>query len=494
MTGLSRLSSLVSGVRWGTLSIVTVTVFQLVFMGIMARLLNPADFGLVAIANVALRFFSYFAQMGIAPALIQKPLLEDGDVHAALALSLGISSLFSLLAVLAADAIERFFGMESLALVIQVLALNFIISGFSSVQLGLIKRSRKFKALAIIEIVSYVIGYGLVGSLAAYFGAGVWALVAAFISQSSLTAMIGFAVIRHPIGFRHTKEQRQHFIGFGGRYSVIGFVEFLTSNIDSLVVGKLMGPVTAGLYNRALLLANLPVQNPTRVLTQALFPIMSSLGDQHGKQSIGAQLGALLVGSYAFAVGAGISIAAPEIVRVLLGDKWLATIPVLQVLACAVGPIYMSNVMGVILDSMAQLATKLRIQTTVFVVLVVLMFYAARSGSATNVALAVVVAGWARLCFMTWVVTRLLRISKDNSLRVAGCVGIVAVASGIMVYAASHLLFDGFSTISRLIAEMLFGAIGLWLGLLLSRSVVSTHPAVSYLAGRMPSVARIMRL
>ena len=136
---MSKLASLASGVAWGTVSIAIITIFQLVFMAVMARLLDPADFGLVAIANVALRFYSYFSQMGIAPALIQKKTLSDGDIRAALALSLGVSVFFFLLAVSTAGLVERFFDMDSLALVMQVLAINFIVFGFSAITLGLIR-------------------------------------------------------------------------------------------------------------------------------------------------------------------------------------------------------------------------------------------------------------------------------------------------------------------------------------------------------------------
>lgn len=478
---------------WGTVSIVTVTVFQLVFMAIMARLLNPADFGLVAIANVALRFYSYFAQMGIAPALIQKESLSDGDIRAALALSLGVSSFFFLLAFSTAGLVERFFDMKSLALVMQVLAINFIVFGFSSVPLGLIRRNRAFKALAIIEIISYVSGYGVIGLGTAYYGAGVWALVAAFIAQTLLSAILGYSVIRHPLGLVHTKEQRSHFIGYGGRYSIIGFIEFLTSNIDSLIVGKLMGATTAGYYNRSLLLANLPVQQPTKVLTQALFPIMSSMSNQHDKQSISLQLSALLVGSYAFAVGLGIAVAAPDIVLVLLGNKWIESIPVLQILACSVGPIYVSNVMGITLDSMAKLSIKMRIQLIVFALLVVLLLLVVPSEDVTTVALVVVVVSWVRLCIMSWVVVRLLSIPAVDLFRIGLCIAVVTAGAGAMIIAVSHMAPGDVPVVIRLLAEMLFGGIGLGLGLFLSRYIVSQHPALLYLTDRMPIVDRLMR-
>lgn len=489
---MSKLNKLASGVGWGTISVVTITLFQLVFMAVMARLLDPAHFGLVAIANVSLRFFSYFAQMGIAPALIQKPTLENADIRAALALSMGISSIFFLLAFSSALLIEHYFEMPGLGAVTQVLAFNFIISGFSSISLGLMQRNGNFRAIAIIEIISYVVGYGLVGLTAAYAGAGVWALVAAFMSQTALSAVLSYAVIRYPLGLRHTAAQRSHFLNYGGRYSVIGFIEFLGSNIDALLVGKLMGAAPAGFYSRAALLANLPVQQPANVLTKVLFPIMSSVGNQHDKQSVSLQLSALLVGGYAFAVGAGIAVAAPDIVKVLLGNKWLEAIPVLQILAWSVGPLYVSHVAGVTLDSMNQLSLKLKIQFSLLVLMVGLFALFAPNGNVTTIAMVVVATEWLRVMVMSVMLVRLLLIPAREAGIIVACVAIVALSSGLSILLVFQTLDSAASSFIRLGVEILAGAIGLLIGLVLVRTLAARLPAIRFLAHRVPRFAKLL--
>jgi lipopolysaccharide exporter len=460
-------------------------------MGVMARLLRPEHFGLLAIANVSLRFFSYFAQMGIAPALIQKPLLTDGDIRAAFAVSLAVSGLFCLLAFAAARPIEHFFKIEGLAPVMRILAINFIVAGFSAIPLGLMRRSGNFRALAMIEIASYVCGYGVVGLPAAYYGAGVWALVAAFMAQAILSAVLGYAVVRCPAGLKHTKAQREHFLRYGGRYSIIGFVEFLSSNVDGLIIGKLLGATSAGFYNRAFLLANLPVQQPANVLTKALFPVMSSLGDQRDKQSMSLQLSLLIVGGYAFAIGAGIYVAAPDIVSVLLGDKWGDAIPILQVLAWSVGPVYVSHVAGVTLDSMAELGIKLRIQLTMFAVLVLMLLLTATARNVASIAMAVVATEWVRVFVMAWVLVRMLEIPKFDAARIVLGVGVAAVTTGLSILFFSHIT-TGASSVIRLLSEAIGGSIGLAIGLTLTLFVVSRHPAALYLASRQPRFAKLL--
>ena len=488
---MSKLKTLASGVSWGTFSTIAVTGFQLVFMAVMARLLDPSNFGLVAIANVSLRFFSYFAQLGTTPALIQKPKLEEGDIAAALTVSLGISSLFFCLAQITAPLFESFFQMTRLSAVIRVLSINFIISGFSVVSVGLLRKKAAFRVLSIIEVVSYVFGYGLVGLGAAYYNMQVWALVLAFMTQTTLTAVLSYAVIRHPLSFRHSAVQRRHFFSYGGRYSVIGFIEFLTSNLDALIVGKLLGAAPAGFYNRALLLANLPVQQPVNILTKALFPIMSSIGDQHDKQIMSLQLSTLLVGSYAFAVSAGIFVAAPDIVKVVLGNKWLDTIPILKILSLSVGPVYVSNVAGVTLDSMNKLRIKLRVQFSTLLLLIALLLWLAPNGRVLDIATAVVATEWIRVNIMAIQMTRLLRMPIREVALITICIAIIAILSGSMIQLTIELINPNFSSTIRLCAEILAGAIGLIVGGLITRYIAVRLPAIRFLAERAPLFAKL---
>lgn len=490
---MSKLKKLASGVSWGAFSTIAVTGFQLVFMAVMARLLDPASFGLVAIANVCLRFFSYFAQMGTGAALIQKPVLETGDVAAALSVSLGISSLFFLLVQAAAPLFALIYDMPELPAVIRALSLNFVIGGFSAVSVGLMQRRTAFRGLAVIDVVSYVLGYGVVGLGAAWQGLEVWALVAAFLTQMTLTALLsGLAVVRFPLTLRYTPRQRRHFLKFGGRYSFIGFTEFISASLDALLLGKLLGAATAGLYNRASLLANLPVQQPAAILSKVLFPVMSSIGNHREKQAMGLQLGVLLVGTYALAVSAGIYFAAGDIVRVLLGETWLPAVPLLQMLTLAVGPNYISHIAGVTLDSLNLLRMKLLIQLCMLVLVAGLLALAVPTGDAVNYAAAMVVMEWVRVCTMAVKLGRQLRMPAWQGLLIALCIAIATASTALCVHAATLLLAPELNGAMRLAAEIAAGAAGLGLGGLLAWYPATRLPAMRYLATQSPLLARLL--
>jgi len=491
---MSALSKIASGVGWGTVSIVVITLFQLFFMAVMARLLEPADFGLIAIANVSLRFYSYFSQVGIAPALIQKKTLEKGDTNAALALSLSISSLFFLIAYFASPFTELYFEMPNLALVMQVLALNFIIMGFSSISQALLRRESKFKAISMIEVVSYVLGYGVTGLIAAYMGLGVWALVIAFMTQSTLTALLSYLAIRYPISFKHTKAQRRHLIGFGARYSLIGFIEFLTSNLAPLIIGKLLGAAPAGFFNRAQLLAHLPVQQPTNILTKTLFPVMSRMSDEHAKQLISFQISALIVGCYASAVGIGLYNAANDIVIVLLGVKWTEAIPILKILSLSAAPIYLAHVASVTFHSMAELKVELRIQVAIILLLILQLLCIAENISVVNVSYVILLTAFIRMLFMCGSMISLLKMKKNEVFLIIIILLSVTLITGAFTYSIPNILIPVEAPVLRLIIDVIAGAIGLTVSMLFVRYFLRPLHSIIYLEQRLPRFKKLMEI
>lgn len=158
----------------------------------MARLLDPAAFGLVAMSGVVLRFGSYFAQMGIGPALVQKENLSAEDISAGFTSCFLLSIIFFILAWLLAPLSTYLFDNTALIPIIRVMALSFVLTGLSTTATSLLRRNLEFGSLAIIDIASYALGYGAVGVVLAFNGFGVWSLVVAALSQGVLSASLAY--------------------------------------------------------------------------------------------------------------------------------------------------------------------------------------------------------------------------------------------------------------------------------------------------------------
>jgi len=488
---MSRLGRLGHSVKWGVISTATTTLLQLTLMAVMARLLLPADYGLVATAGIALRFLSNFAQMGVMQAVVQKPQLGEGDIGAALHVSVSISMIFTIVAVAAAPLAQWFFGMPGLGWVIAALSLNFALGGVGNIATGILRRKLDFRTLALIEIGSYVVGYGLVGLPAAWAGAHAWALVAATLVAALLGTTVGGIVTLRVVRLGHEKVQRHHFLSFGGRFALIGFLEFLSSSFDTVVIGKFLGPAAAGLYNRAQLLAQIPVDRPAAILTRALFPSLSALHSEREKQAVGVQLSLMLIGGYAFAASAGVAVAAPDIVAVLLGQRWQSSVPLLRILSLAVGPMFVTNVIGVTFDSLGLLRRKMAVQVGMLITLALSMLLLYPQGM-TGIALAVLIAETFRATLYIWLLHREFRFCARDWWTCAA----IAFTNAVTVGAATGLAFVlvpiEYPVSLRLVLDMLGSAGGLLLAAIILRPLLARQTAVRQLRGRIPLLDRFL--
>lgn len=487
---MSTSRKLLSGIGWGGSSMVVVAGCQVVFLAVMARLLTPADFGLVAMGNICLRFLSYFAQLGVTPALIQKPELQADDIAAALSVSLGISFFCGLMALAAAPFAGHFFDMPALSLVISLLSLTFPLQGLAAVSAGLLRRNMEFRALGLIDAVAYVVGYGMVGVGLAWAGYGVWSLVAGAVLQTLLVTTMSYACARHSLRLSHSAAARRHFLGFGGRYSFIGFCEFIAGSFDALAIGKVMGSVSAGIYNRATSVANLPVQQPAAVIARAIFPLLSAAGTDHRLRTIGLQLSILAVGGYAFVAAATVSMAASPLVHTLLGDRWVAVIPVLQIFALSVAPRFVTMVVGVSLDALGALRAKLYVQFGCVFLMALAVVLTLPHGMVA-VAAAVLVVELVRVTLLLWVVTRAMRGARPQWLPTLLPLGVLGLVTAGAVAGVLKLIPQSPPWLG-LLAAMGAALLAVVLTALLCRRWLVQLDSVGWMILKVPRLGRLL--
>jgi lipopolysaccharide exporter len=457
---------ILSGLGWSALASVVAAACQFVFLAVLARLLDPAAFGLMAMCTISLRFAGYFAQMGVAQAVIQRPELAPVDTTAALLMALGIGALLYAGMVLAAPLFAVAFRAPELSMLISVLGLSLVLSTLGGLPIALLRRQARFKRVNAIEVFSYIVGYGAVGIWCASRGLGVWSLVAATLSQQALVIVAGFLSVRYPLAWPVPRTAFAQLWGFGSRYSLIGFLEFLWSNVESLFIGRSYGKVDLGLYNRAITLTNLPVEFGVSAVTKVLFPALAGMQRDPARLADGFLMLLLSVGLFSTALASGIAAAASDVVALLLGPQWANTVAIVQIVALAAPPMFMYVACGIALDSLAALNPKMRLQALVLVLKVALVVAFAHAGLA-GIAMAVVLAELLRLGFGLRLVARLLGIR----LATLGWQLVLFMATGLAVWlavgaAASLSLGAGWPLIGRVLLESLAGALVLGSGLL----------------------------
>ena len=367
------------GIKWNYLSAIINAVIQIGYAAVMARLLDPESFGLMAMAGVVLRFGSYFAEMGIGSAIVQKKEINGIDIRTGFTLSLIFSTTFFLIIFFLAPLSRLLLSNNEIVPIVRVVAISLILSGLATTPLGLLRRRLEFRALALIEIFSYLLGYCCVGLLLAFHGYGVWSLVGAMLAQNTIITVTAFWIRSDAIGFAWTRINQIALIKYGGKLSFVYFLEFIGLQLDTMIIGKLRGSQQLGVYNRGSMISYLPVNNVVSNVFKVLFPSYSRLQDDIGRLREAYSSVVVILSAIIIPVCLCMAVASNEIVQVLLGPKWIEASQVVRYLSLAtmIGTIHFG---GPICDATGLLRGKIIIQFAYIVALSIALILSARFG------------------------------------------------------------------------------------------------------------------
>jgi lipopolysaccharide exporter len=448
-----RIDQILGGLRWTTLATGVNVLAQLGFMAVLARLLEPAAFGLMVMAHVVLRFASFFAQMGTTQTLIQRPTIDRAFTSAALAVSAGVSLLLYAAIAAAAPLFAGYFRSAELVPLLWMFGLSLPLSGLAGPPVALLRRQGRFRAVSLAEVGSYVLGYGVTGIACALAGLGVWSLVYATLAQQALMLLLAFGLARYPLAWPLQRDALRAVLGAGSQYSLIGFLEFLWANVESLLVGRLAGAAALGVMNRAQMLANLPVEQAMGAVFKVLFPALSSMQADRARMADGVLVMLLATGAISVVLSAALAGAAPDVVALLLGPRWGEAVPLLATLALGVPAMFLYAACGTTLDSLAALRAKLLLQSGLLPVKLVLVLLAWR-WQLQGVAWAMVIAEYLRLVLGLGLLARLLPLSRAALARLLAGLLLAGLAVFAAVWSAAHATAAaGWPLAARLAAE-----------------------------------------
>jgi len=413
---------------------------QLVAAATLTRFLQPSDYGLAAIAMLCYNLAGYLTQLGMGRAIIQKPILTNGNIRACFSLSFATGLIgFALLAGLT-PVLAIYFREPRLPPVVIAFALNLIFQSMSSVAGGLLRREFRMRALFICDSLGYLLSTFGLGLPLAIKGYGVWAIVASNVSQPLIVA-IGYWIARpHSVVPTFRKEDLTHITSFGGKASATTAVEALGGSLDTLMMGRLVSPASLGIYNRSLTLSTQPAYNLSTGLTRVFYPAIAraaerSLAECHAMLlNSERQLMALVI-----PVCAGAAIAGQTIIPVIFGEQWAMAVPVYQML-CLVAALDASfHLPAIQLEVLSLFRQKFLMQVAFALMFGIGIVLAAHRGI---VAIATVYAGLQtiRTLYLHWLSARSLRRSIWSLLE-AWIPGVVCslVVGTILYFAQSSI-------------------------------------------------------
>lgn len=301
---------------------------------ILARLLAPADFGLLALAMIVFNMVNYFTDLGMRPTVVQTKEDINKVAHFAFVIVMAASIAFTLLIVLLAQPLTTLLGgSPELVDILRWMSLYVTIDGLWIIPEALLRRDMRFKQLSLSHIPGELAS-SLIAIPLAIAGFGVWSLVIGQLAGKFLQVIIVWIFYRPWIWLRPQKWDRDIVRGmlrFGLPSMGSGLTKFFQNQIDTLIVGRQLGTTAVGLYNKAFTLTTrLSDMLTTSIFGNVLFPSYSRIQDDKPRMARAYLKSTSMVFLIIVPVSIGLAITAPLLVPVLLGPRWVPMIPVWQ--------------------------------------------------------------------------------------------------------------------------------------------------------------------
>jgi O-antigen/teichoic acid export membrane protein len=311
-----------SGLLWTVSGKGAGAVLQIAVLAVLARLLEPSDFGVVTAALIVVMFFIMMTRLGLGHALVQRAEVGPREISTAYWTSLLLGILLAALVWFLAPVFAGLLRVDAAEPVLRVLAFLFPLRALMSIAEALLQRRARFQLMAKIDVLSYAFGFGVCGVGAAWGGAGVWALVGAHYA-TALAAIALLLVFHAP--FRLVAPDRtvlQDLLGYGGGVTIGKFINRVALEVDNVIVARWLGAAALGLYGRAYQLMAMPGNLMGEALDRVLFPTLSRLQEDTDRLRRAFLRGLSAVSLLTLPASLVAIVLAPELIGLLLGPGW----------------------------------------------------------------------------------------------------------------------------------------------------------------------------
>jgi len=439
-----------TGVTWSAVERLGQVGCAFVVQVVLARLLLPEQFGLIAMVAVFVAISNAVVDSGFANALIQKKVLNDADISTAWLFNLGMGLFSAGLLWLAAPVIAGFYAQAELIAIVRWLSLSLVLGAIGGVQNALLTRKMAFRSIALSSMPSTLIS-GILGIVMANAGCGVWALVGQLLSQQALRSLFLWLASDWRPRLHFSATSFTEMFHYGSRLAISGVLDQGFRNLYVLVIGKFFLPVDVGYFQRAQSLQQLPATNVQAIMGRVLFPLFSGMQDDPVRLRRAMRLSLQGTSFLIFPSMALLAALATPLVTVLLGEKWLPVVPLLQPL-CLVGALYPWHAANLnLLKALGRSDAFLRLEVIKKVLIVVNIAITFRFGVLTMI-YGMMISSVIGLAINVWYSKRLLNYGLGLQCRdvfrtilLGGGVGVVAagVISAVDLHPLWLLLLGG---------------------------------------------------
>ncbi|HPH65107.1 MAG TPA: lipopolysaccharide biosynthesis protein [Kofleriaceae bacterium] len=319
------------GIASSLLGVVGTNIVRIASIAILARLLTPADFGIVAVAMTVVMLVQNVRDIGVGGAIVQRKDLTIDELRSAFAFSVWLG--FALTAVMALTApwIADLFGEPKAVPYIRALSAMFAIRGLSMVPYVLLQREFGFRHIAIIDTGTYAIG-SLASVVLAAMGFGAWSIVWGDLIEIGLGVIAIWWVRRPPFALRIHWQHLRGLLGIGAGYTVVQLANVAATQSDNAIVSRQLGGDALGFYSRAYDMVRIPSMMFTSIVGSVMFPAFATL--QNDAERLGQAFRRSLFATAVILTPAsiGLIVLAPEVIATVIGPQWTNTVLPFQIM------------------------------------------------------------------------------------------------------------------------------------------------------------------
>lgn len=304
------------------------------FSVILARMLAPSDFGIIAMITIFFAVAQSFVDSGFSNALVRKTDRREEDLSTCFYFNIGVGIMAYIVLFLIAPLVASFYNQPILSPIIRITGLGVVLNSLCVVQQALFTIKIDFKSQAKVTLSATIIS-GIVGVVLAYQGYGVWALVwqGVVMTSARMALLWLMSKWRPTTGF--SKSSFSYLFGYGSKLLASGLLDTIYNNIYPIVIGKFYTPAQLGNYSRALSFAQLPSSNITSILQRVTFPVLSTIQDDIPRLQANYRRLLKLSAFIVFPLMTGLAAVAFPMIRIVLTPKWEGCSLYLQIICFA---------------------------------------------------------------------------------------------------------------------------------------------------------------
>lgn len=309
-------------------------VLNLVGLVVLARLLGPSEFGLVAMVTAIVGIGDILRDMGLSSAAIQAKQIDHQQKSNLFWINLGLGGTLSLICAAASGLLADFYGEPKLASITLALSITFLANGFQTQFQAELARQLRFVSLTATDILAMFSGL-IIAVVLGVAQAGYWALVAQLVTQSLVLAISRMLITRWIPTWPRRHSGMRPLLRYGRNLMLTQVLVYVSSNIDSVLVGSRFGSASLGLYNRAFQMLTLPLNQIFTPLTNVALPVLSRLQDDEARFRRHVEKGQLVLGyGVVFLFATAFALAEP-LIQLVFGAEWTGSVPIFRILAVA---------------------------------------------------------------------------------------------------------------------------------------------------------------